>query len=156
METSEAGIVDLLRALLEPLPRGEQLFVIALLEAGSGQRYRAWADEADDEETARGLRSCAAREEEIARRLRATLRDELTAPADLDRLVGRIQDVSRSVFADRSARERFALQAVAERGGASVWRELGTAEVDAARAGFFGELAALEEESAAFLETLVG
>ena len=155
METNGPTIVDLLRPVLAPLPRGEQLYVIGLLEAGSGRRYRAWADEAQDEETARGLRSCAAREEEIVRLLRATLRDELTAPAELDRLVARIQELSHAVFADRSVRERFALQAAAERGGASVWRELGAAEVDAGRARFFEELAALEEESAAFLETLV-
>jgi hypothetical protein len=156
MDTRDVPIVEVLRALLEPLPRGEQLYMIALLEAGSGARYRLWADEADDENAARGLRSCAGREEEIARRVRGALRDELVAPADLDRLVERIQEVSHSVFAGRSARERFAVQAAAERGGASVWRELAAAETDGRRARLYEELAALEEESAAFLETLVG
>jgi hypothetical protein len=146
-------IAAVVGALLARVPREEQPLLIALAERLAAERYRSWAREAADAART-GLLACAEREEEIARRVEALYPN---APAAERDLVARNPDlivVNRSLFAGRSLDDQLRLQARGERLGATTWRSLARAADPAARDTFLA-CALLEEESAAFLESIL-
>jgi hypothetical protein len=66
-----------------------------------------------------------------------------------------LEEINRALFADRPLEEQLAIQARGERLGAATWRSLAKpAEVEAERQTFLA-CALLEEESAAYLESLL-
>src|SRR5688572_784034 len=153
-KTTTRGLVERLTPLLAQRPPGERLFVVAMLERGSADRYREWAVRAKDPERARGLQECARREEEIATRLYARYGDAITQPADLAALLGVVQKEVIDLFGGRSDEEQYAIQASAERGGEAFWEGLAAEERDAATRQTLVDCAELEAQSAAFLESL--
>jgi hypothetical protein len=148
-----SSVTARLRPIVEALPEPARLPFIAALERGAAARYRGWAAEAGRPELAAGLRACAEREEEIARRVEALAGRTAAEVPGLEAAWAGVREVGVAAFAGRSLAEQLATQAAAERGGAEVWREL------AAQPGTIPETrdvllscAALEEASAAFVE----
>lgn len=158
LERGRTGAAEMerrLRPLLEQRPLRERLLLLAALERGAAARYRAWAEEAEAASERRGLRACGAREETIAEAAEGLARAgpeasrALVAP-----LLPELRAHARAVFAGRERREQLALQAAGERVGARAWRTLAW-ELEAAAGETLERCAALEEESAAFLEALL-
>jgi rubrerythrin len=152
--SSPTSFVDRIRPLFAHRPRGEQLFLAALLENGAAQRYREWAASVADASIAEGLRCCAEREDTVARTIRNSLASELRQPADFGDLIAAVQREVVALFGGLDMQQQFEAQARAERGGQQLWLELATAESDAKLAAVFEECARLEAASAEFLEQL--
>jgi hypothetical protein len=152
--SEDASLIERLRPLLAECSLGEQLYIGAVLENRSGDRYRQLAAGASDAALARGLRECAEREDAIAERLRAGFHDIIRAPADLARLLEQIQGHVVALFGGHGIQQQFQIQARVERGGEGFWKELAASEADPARKALLLECAALEAQSAAFLERL--
>jgi hypothetical protein len=150
------NFVDRIRPLVGTRPRGEQLFVAALLENGAAARYREWAvGQAARPELAEGLRLCAEREDEVASTVRRRFADEIRQPADLAPLLAAIQKEVAAVFGDSGFEEQAAIQASAERGGEQLWKDLAAEERDPSLRATLLHCASLEAASAGFLETQV-
>lgn len=148
------SFVDRIRPLFEHRPRGQLLYLAAMLESAAASRYRAWAANAAGEDLARGLRACAEREDEVAAIIRERFAAELERPEDSGALM---EDLLREVAESSSGRsiaEQYLLQAEAERAGELLWRGLAAAEPDAARKAVFLQCAELEAASAVYLENL--
>jgi len=152
--SEDGSLIERLRPLLAECSLGEQLYIGAFLENRSGDRYRQLAGRASDAALAAGLHQCAEREDAIAARLRAGFNDIIRAPADLASLLGRIQEHVVALFGGHGVQEQFQIQARVERGGEGFWKELATSEADPVRKTLLLECAALEAQSAAFLERL--
>ena len=67
MSTTLPDLAEVLGRVLQRVPLAEQPLLVALAERLAAERYRGWAEE--DPAHAAGLLACAAREEEIARRV---------------------------------------------------------------------------------------
>ena len=65
-----------------------------------------------------------------------------------------LEDLNRTVFADRPLADQLAIQAQGERVGASTWRAMAEAAEPATRQTFL-DCAVLEEQSAAVLESIL-
>jgi rubrerythrin len=150
--TPSPSFVDRIRPLIAHRPRGEQLFLAALLENGAAERYREWAGKAADPDFAEGLRECAEREDTVAGNVRKHFGTELRQPADLSELIAAVQKEVVVLFGGLSMEEQFDVQAKAERGGQQLWVELAAAESDSSLKEVFEECAKLEAASAEFLE----
>ncbi len=147
------SFVDRVRPLIAHRPRGEQLFLAALLENGAAERYREWAGGTSDAAFADGLRACAEREDTVARTVRKHFATELVQPKDFGELMAAVQKEVAALFGGLGLQEQFDEQARAERGGEQLWLELAAAENDPARKAVFTDCARLEAASAEFLET---
>jgi hypothetical protein len=119
-------------------------------------RYRGWAHEAADPPRRSALLACADREDEIARRVEilypaaaSIQRDILARNPDLASLTG-------SLFSAYALDQQFILQARGERYGAATWRSFARDEPNPEAREVFLDCALLEEESAAFLESISG
>ena len=152
MNTS-ASFVERVRPLIAGRPRGEQLFLAALLESAAAARYREWAGAVESEDLAAGLQLCAEREDAIAETVRDQFAAELSQPEDLKAVLAAIQGEVEALFGGRSLDEQMDIQAAAERGGEQLWTELAAAETDAVTKSVLLECAALESASAGFLES---
>ena len=152
--TSSATLVERLRPLLAEHTLGEQLYVVALLESRSADRYREWAEQVSDPVLAGGLRACAKREDDIAARIRSRFASLVTPPHDFERLAPRIQVEVSALFDGRTREQQFVIQAQAERGGQQFWHEMAEQETDEGTKGLLLECAALEAESAEFLDSV--
>jgi hypothetical protein len=151
---SAPSFVERVRPLLIDRKLGEQLYMVAILESRSGERYRQWAADAVDAEVARGLEECAAREDAIAKLVRERFAAVLEEPEDLPALGGAIAKEVAAVFDGRTRKEQYRIQAEAERGGEQLWTDLAAAESDAATKAVLTRCAELEVASARFLEAL--
>ena len=154
--SSSATLVDRLRPLLVEHTLGEQLYVVALLESRSAERYREWAGQVSDSALARSLRQCADREDEIAKRIRERFAAVLRPPGDFERLAQKIQAEVADLFGGRTREQQFRIQGEAERGGEQFWVDLAAVEKDQNTRHALLEYAALEAGSAEFLESLGG
>ncbi len=148
------NVAELLARVLERVAAQDRPLLIALAERWAAERYRGWAADPAHRSHRSGLLACAAREEEIARRVES----RSPAAADVQReLLARHPDlleINRELFAGRPLEEQFAIQARGERLGAATWRSLASqAETETERQTLLG-CAHLEEESAAYLESL--
>ena len=122
----------------------------------AAERYRGWAEQVADRDERSGLVACASREEEIARRVAALYPDAASVQREMLSANPDLEEINRSLFATRPLHEQFAIQAVGERLGAATWRSFAQeAESDEVRRTLLG-CAHLEEESAAYLESLLG
>jgi 2-hydroxychromene-2-carboxylate isomerase len=141
--------------LIQGLPRAVQAPLMARLERTAAERYRVWSASSTDPAEAEGLRACALREDEVATRVESIF----PAQYDDERLLGdslpRIASAYRTALADRPIAEQYAIQAAAERRGASFWRILAASLTDPAVRDGLLACAGLEERSAEFLEALV-
>jgi hypothetical protein len=148
-------VAAVLAPILQRVPRVDWPLLIALAERLAAVRYRAWASEVEDPVRASGLSACAAREEEIARRIESLYPEASSMQRDLVAKHPELDEVNRSIFAGRPLDDQFAIQARGERVGAATWRSFaGRADTAAARDQFL-LCADLEEESAAYLESVL-
>jgi hypothetical protein len=149
------NIGAIIAPLLQRVPRAQQPLLIALAERMAAERYRGWANDPRSHADRDRLLACAAREEEIARRV-----EGLSAnPGAVQQALGEgnpaLEELNRSLFAGRPLEQQFTIQANGERLGAATWRAFAEhAESPEVRRVFLG-CAELEEESAVVLESIV-
>ena len=143
------------RPLVQALPPGIQPRLIAELERAAADRYRAWAAAYPDAAEAAGLRECAMREEEVARRVEVLFPSQPDEQRYFSDALPKIAEAYRVALAHRPVAEQYAIQAAAERRGAAFWRALVSSLVDARVRETLLACAELEERSADFLEALV-
>jgi len=149
------NIAEVLARILQRVPRGQHPVLIALAERLAADRYRGWAAEVADVGRRPGLLACADREEEIARRVEGLYPGAASMQRELLDSNPDLLDLNRTLFGGRPLAQQFVLQASGERLGAATWRAFAQgAETPAMRDTFLG-CALLEEESAAFLESIV-
>jgi hypothetical protein len=152
-ETRIPSFAELLAPFIQKIADGSRPAFLAALERGAAQRYREWAE--DEPEHAAGLRACAEREEEIARRVDALFPADASGRTSIEHVIPEARDAYYRVFAGLPVREQWRIQASAEREGALAWRTLAAEQdEDHVRKTLLG-CAALEEESAAHLDALL-
>ncbi len=151
----EERLAELVVPVLTAFPPEQRPAVIALAERIAGERYRGWAAQIADPEARRELLACADREDEVASRAEALVPGADDVQAAVREAHPDLAERYAALFEDHPLAEQFALQARAERVGASTWRSIAEGS-DAEASTLFGELARLEEASAAVLEALVG
>jgi hypothetical protein len=148
------NVAAILGDLLQRVPASHRPLLVALAERMAAERYRAWAKEAGADTRGPQLLACACREEEIARRVESLYPEAASVQRDLLAKNPDLEEINSSVFA-RPVDEQFTIQAQGERAGAAIWRSFAQhAKSEAARTVFLG-CADLEEESAAYLESLL-
>lgn len=141
--------------VLQRVPREHAPLLIATAERMAAVRYREWATEVSDPAQRAGLCACADREEDIARRVESLFPGAESIQRTLLAQNPDLEDLNRSLFAGRRLHQQFTIQAQGERLGAATWRSFAEqAQNASARETLLG-CAALEEESAAFLESIV-
>ncbi len=148
-------LAALLGGVLQRVPRAHRPLFIAIAERMAAERYRIWAKETRDDARAPHLLACAEREEEIARRVESLYDEADSVRRELLEQNPDLEEINRSIFADRPLEEQFTIQARGERAGAATWRYFAQhAESETTREEFL-RCAELEEESAACLESLL-
>jgi hypothetical protein len=152
---STPDIASVLGQLMQRVPPGQQQLLMALAERMAADRYRAWAANAEAERRT-ALLACAAREEEVARRVESLHADAAVVQAEIREKNPDLGALAQSFFAQFALEEQFVIQAQAERLGAATWRSLAKRQPDAAVRDLFLTCAALEEESAVVLESCEG
>jgi len=155
-EVEIPNIGALLGPLLSKLDSSLLPTLLAGLERGAAGRYRSWAANCDDPDETRGLLACAGREDEIADRVERLfpLDDAARADADAEKPLPEARRLYLTVFDPHPQRAQYRIQASAEREGAAAWRGIGAAHPSAATREELEAIAGLEEENAAFLESL--
>lgn len=150
--TMSSELTEVLGQLMQRAQPGQQQLLMALAERMAAARYRGWADNESGERRV-ALLACAAREEEVARRIEGLHADAGTVQAQIREQNPDLGELAREFFARFPVQEQYRLQAQAERLGAASWRSLARrAEGDALRDVYL-TCAALEEESAVVLES---
>lgn len=145
----------MLAPIIAAYPPDEQRIFAALGERIAASRYRAWAEQVNDDATRDALLACAAREEDIASRVES-LHPE--GSKIRDRLINdhaELPDRYVAIFEGFSLSEQFAMQAEAERAGAAAWRAFSGATEDDAEAQALLACAPLEEQNAATLDEFI-
>ena len=143
------------RPLVQALPAGIQPRLMARLERAAADRYESWAALCPAPAQAEGLRACALREQEVARRVEALFPSQPDEDGHLRDTLRRIAEEYRAALANRPVQEHYAIQAAAERRGAAFWRSLASSSTDVRIRETLGLCADLEERSAEFLEALL-
>ena len=154
-DTGLPSVGEVIAPVLERVPPAQRPLLIALAERMAAERYRGWAAEPSQRAHRKGLLACAGREEEIARRVEALDPGAAAVQRELLAKHPELERINRELFAGRPLADQFLIQARGERLGAATWRSLARrAEGEAEREVLLG-CALLEEESAAFLESLL-
>ena len=109
-----------------------------------------------DQDFAAVVTACADREEEIARRVEALTPDAASLQRQILADNPGLEEVNRSLFAGRPLDEQLVVQASGERLGAATWRSFARGAPSAEVRETFLGCATLEEESAAYLESMIG
>lgn len=149
------NVAELLSVVLRTVDPQIQPLLLASLERLAATRYRAWAGAHPDPSARDGLMACADREDEIARRVESL---DPNAAAIQDKLLTdhpELLDLNRTLFEGRPLKDQFAMQAQGERAGAAAWRAYAAAATDPLAGELLQSCAPLEEENAAFLQTLL-
>jgi hypothetical protein len=149
-----ARLAELLAPIMGSLTSAERPAFVALAERIAAGRYRAWAEQAKQDESRVALLACADREEEIASRVEAATPGAAEIQARVEAEHPDVASGYQSLFDGLALEQQLALQAQAERTGAATWRAF-AANAAPALAEIFHACAALEEESATTLEALV-
>ena len=148
------NVAELLTPLLQRVPARERPLLIALAERMAAARYRGWAAEPGERSHRAGLLACADREEEIARRVESLFPSAASLQRDLLAKHPDLERINRELFAGRPLAEQLAIQARGERLGAATWRSLARQAQGEPERETLLACALLEEESAAYLESL--
>jgi hypothetical protein len=133
-------------------PAGRPAF-LAGLEREAAARYRGWAEAAPGESG--GLLACAAREDEIADRIEARFAMSEADRAAAEKNLPEARKLYSEVFEGLTLRDQLTIQANAERQGAQAWRGILDGAQDEAIREVLRGCAALEEETADYLDTLL-
>ena len=145
-------LTAVLGQLMQRAAPGQQQLLMALAERMAAERYRTWADNEEGERRV-ALLACAAREEEVARRIEALHEQAGVVQALIREQNPDLGDLARAFFARFPVEEQYRLQAQAERLGAASWRSLAKRAEGGALRDVYLTCAALEEESAVVLES---
>jgi hypothetical protein len=148
------SVGEAIAPLLAQVPRPEQPLLIAYAERLAAERYRQWAGLPEGRPHAAVLLACAAREEEIARRIEALHADAAERQRRLLAAHPELLEINRTLFAGYSFAEQLTIQANGERLGAATWRSFARDANAAAREELLA-CALLEEANAAVLEAIV-
>ncbi len=143
------------RPLIQTLPVGVQPRMMATLERAAADRYRTWAGLCPEPAEAEGLRACAIREEEGAARIEMAFPSQPDEQRHIRSVLPQIAEAFRSAMARRPVTTQYAIQAAAERRGATYWRSLASSIPDVSVRELLSACAELEECSAEFLEAIV-
>lgn len=154
--TDPPNIAEALAQILQRVSLDQQPLLIALAERMAADRYRGWAAAVPEPDRKSALLACAAREEEIARRVEALHPEAASIQREILARNPDLAEINRSLFAPYSLNEQFRLQARGERLGAATWRSFARHQSNTAARDVFLGCAALEEESASFLESIAG
>lgn len=155
-EAELPNVAAILGAVLLRVPARERPLLIALAERMAAERYRGWAEQIGDRDRRAGLVACADREEVIACRVEALHPDAASVQQGILSANPDLQEINRTIFAGRPLLQQLTIQAGAERLGAATWRSFAQhADREEVRQTFL-DCARLEEESASYLEALVG
>ena len=150
------SVVELIAPLFAAYAPGERPLLVALAERVAAERYRGWASACDDASGRSLLLGCAAREDHIAQLVEALHPDASEVQRRMRDANPELEGLYASLFEKLSLADQYALQAEAERAGATTWRALAASRASAEHAKVYEVCALLEEESAAVLEALVG
>ncbi len=156
MSAANPELPDVAALLVQAVQRvapEQRPLLVALAERMAAERYRHWASLLP----ARGqeLLACAAREEEIARRVEALEPEAAAIQRDIQTKHPDLTNVYSTLFEGRSIPQQLAIQAQGERLGAATWRAMAEAASDTRVRETFLSCAPLEEANAACLERLV-
>ena len=105
--------------------------------------------------TALALRGCAAHEEDIAARIEALDPDTAVTQQQLLAELPDLEAQVLAVYADRSLEEQWEIQRRGERAGKKTWEAFAAAEDDAQAHAVLLACAALEDENASFLRSVL-
>ena len=153
-EDSIPNIPELLAQVLRKIQPELQPFLLARLERLAARRYRSWASDHPDASVQEGLRACADREDEIARRVESLNPDAARIQDKLLSENPELLDLNRTLFEGRPLDVQFAMQAEGEAAGAAAWRAYAAGASDPLAAELLGSCSPLEEAKAAFLQNL--
>jgi hypothetical protein len=148
------SIGEVLGPILARVPIEQRPLLIAAAERMAAERYRGWAREVGDAERRSGLQACAEREDEIARRVESLFPDAASLQRELTATLPGLEELNLLLFDSHTIDEQFRIQAQGERLGAATWRSFARHAQTQRTAEVFESCAVLEEESAAFLESL--
>jgi len=148
------NIAEVLGPLLQRVPVDQQPLLIAVAERLAADRYRGWADQAAPLEHRSGLLACAAREEEIARRVEALYPAASAVQREILERSPDLVEINRTLFAPYALEEQYLLQAQGERVGAATWRAFAQQDTRVEVRDVFLSCALLEEQNATFLESI--
>lgn len=152
-----AGLPDIAAIIAEALQRvapERQPLLVAIAERLAAERYRGWANDPTNEAYRSRLLACATREEEIASCVEALSPEPAAIEHDIRREHPELEEIDRTVFADRPLTQQFAIQARGERLGAAFWRSVAGREPHAEARQTLLRCAELEEENARVLEAI--
>jgi len=158
MKDQKIELPDLAKTLapaFQKLEPAERPVLLAALERLAAQRYRMWANEHPDPHVKAGLRACADREEEIARRVESLYPDAAESQDKLLAANPEFLHLNRTLFEERPLKDQFVMQAQGERAGAAAWRAHAAAAADPSVRELLQSCSPLEEANAAFLESLL-
>ena len=152
IEVPEFGL--LLAKHIGKIPEASQPAFLSRLERTAADRYRQWAEQLPDHSAL--LLECAAREDEIARRVADMLPANSAADQQLiDTEIEAARQTYYESFQPYDVWEQLYLQSKAERQGAAAWRNYAQDENYAALADKLESCARIEEQSADVLDTLL-
>ena len=147
------NLAVLLARHIAPVPEAARPAILAGLERGAAGRYRDWATRVQS--SSPGLLACAKREEEIAEHVDRLFPVASEDQAAVEVALAAAKATYLSIFDGRSLREQLTIQAGAERQGAEAWRSIASQQKDAAVRDELEICAALEEQTADFLDSLL-
>ncbi len=154
MSTSSRSIAGAFEPLL-PLVTAEEIpMVIAILERIAGDKYRMWAEQADNDIERDGLLACAQREDEIAIFIESLQTDPQSMIASLRERIPDFETRYDAVMDGLSRTEQLRVQSEGEMGGAGYMGQFAAAS-EGAVAARFESLALLEEANSKYLARLI-
>ncbi len=148
------NIGDALGPIVAQVPAEQRPLLIAAAERLAAERYRRWAREVAEAEHRAGLLACADREDEIATRIESLFPNAASAQRELLASVSGLDEIGPKFFDPYTIEQQFRIQAQGERLGAATWRSFARHAGSPQSAALFESCAILEEESAAFLESI--
>ena len=152
---SEVAIPNFGEVLSEHLggvPGEAYPYLLSQLERTAADRYRGWAEAVPEHRVE--LLACADREDEIADRVEAMFPPSQAHRDLVDGIIPAAKQTYYAVFEGYSPFEQMTIQADAEKQGAGAWQRL--KEAYPAQAAQLDQLSAIELESAAYLDQLLG
>ena len=145
---------ELLAPFIGAVPEAAVPNFLALLERGAAQRYREWAKLLPD--FREGLSRCAASEDQIADIVESLFPISAELAAEIREPLPAARDTYYEVFEHLPIADQLAIQADAELQGAAAWRGMLSDELPAEVREGLERCSALEEESSAYLTSILG
>jgi hypothetical protein len=143
----------LLAPVIAPLPPEATPALLSGLERAAAGRYRTWAEALPAH--AETLRACAAREDEIAERVRGLFPIDRATQEAVDKALPEAVALYHRTFDPHPVEDQLYLQSEAELQGAQAWQGIAAGAADASVRETLARCAALEEESSRAVKKLL-